>query len=314
QQIQQVEGVEQVSSQLFVSTLSAACCSAPVQVIGFDPATDFVVQPWIAKAYSGQIGDGQLVVGSEIVLDESGTLTFFNKSYPVVAQLGKTSTGMDYSVYANMGTVKSLVEGARQEGMNLGVDVYKTDMDNSISTVLVKLRSGYTAETVATNIRRQVSGIGVVQSKSIFSGIAANLSVFLSFISTFTAILWALAVVVLAVLFSVIANGRKKEFALLRSLGATRARLTGIVLSEALVVSGVGAWAGAGAAALVVFPFSTYIAGRLQLPYLLPGPGALAGLLAASLLLSFAVGPLAAAYSAVKTGRAEAHIALREGE
>ncbi len=313
-QLAQIEGVNRVTSQFYISTLSAACCSVPVQVIGFDPDTDFVVHPWISKVYDKEIDDGQLVVGSDIIVNETKTLTFFNKTYAVVAQLEETSTGMDYSVYANMQTVRSLVEGAREVGMNLSVDVYDADMDQSISTVLVKISSDYDVETVTTNIRRQISGIGVVQSKSIFTSISNNLDVLQAFINTLTAVLWVVAVLVLAVIFSVIFNGRKKEFALLRTLGATRGKLVRIVLAEALLISVAGGVLGTALSSMVVIPFSTKIGETLNLPYLLPAAGSVVCLAANSLVLSFAVGPIAAAYSAVKIGRAQTYVALREGE
>ncbi len=313
-QIAQIEGVNRVTSQFYISTLSAACCSVPVQVIGFDPDTDFVVRPWISKVYDKEIDDGQLVVGSDIVLNETKVLTFFNKTYPVVAQLEETSTGMDYSVYANMQTVRSLIDGAREVGMNLSVDVYDADMDQSISTVLVKISNDYDVETVTTNIRRQISGVGLVQSKSIFTTISNNLVVLQAFINTLATVLWVVAVLVLAVMFSVIFSGRKKEFALLRTLGATRGKLVRIVLVEALLISVAGGVLGTALSSLVVFPFSTKIGETLNLPYLLPAAGSVVCLAATSLVLSLAVGPIAAAYSAVKIGRAQTYVAMREGE
>ena len=45
--VEKVSGVERVSEQLYVGTLSASCCDLPVQMIAFDPETDFVVQPWL---------------------------------------------------------------------------------------------------------------------------------------------------------------------------------------------------------------------------------------------------------------------------
>ena len=43
--IEHVEGVDKVSPQIFLASLSASCCSIPVQIIGFDPGSDFIVQP-----------------------------------------------------------------------------------------------------------------------------------------------------------------------------------------------------------------------------------------------------------------------------
>lgn len=314
QQIKNIQGVEAVSPQLFLSTLSAACCSVPVQVIGFDPDTDFVIKPWITKVYDRKLETGQLIAGSDIVINDSKTLKFFNDTYPVAAQLEKTSTGMDYSVYANMDTIRLLLKGAKKVEMNLNVDVYNTDIDHSISTVLVKLSKGYDADTVTTNIRRQVSGISIVKSKNVFQSVANQITVLMTFVNTVTYGLWIMAVLILAVMFSVIMNGRKKEFALLRSLGATKMKLFKIVLTESLMLSILGGGLGVFLASLVVFPFSTYIGESLHLPYLLPDVTSSIRLLMISLVLSTAAGPIAAFYSAGKVSRTEAYVLIREGE
>jgi putative ABC transport system permease protein len=114
--------------------------------------------------------------------------------------------------------------------------------------------------------------------------------------------------------FSGSINERKKEFAVIRVLGATRKKLAAIVLSESSLAGLAGGVIGIVLAALVVFPFSTYIGDRLQLPYIQPRGMAIVGSIAASLLLSFIVGPLASLYSAVKISRAETYYTLREGE
>lgn len=314
QKVARIDGVSQVCSQFYLSTLAAQCCSIPIQIIGFDPDTDFVTGPWIAKACDKTIADGQLIAGSDINVPDSGTLKFFDQTYTVVAKLDKTSTGMDNSVFANRNTLQMLTEGAKKVGMNLNADVQRADINNSVSAVLVKLSKDYDADTVVTNIRRQISGVSIVKSKSIFSGFSNKLDVFLGFITTIEVVLFAVSVLVLAAMFSIVMNARKKEFALLRSMGATRRKLIGIVLTESSFISVSGGLAGAGIAALFVFPFSTYIGGKLNLPYLIPNISTILELLAVSLILSFSVGPLAAVYSAVKVCRTDTYTAMREGE
>lgn len=313
-QIANVEGVKSVSSQFYISTLAAACCSVPVQVIGFDPDTDFVINPWITKVYQKEIKDGELIVGSDIVLDETKSLRFFKHTFPVVAQLDKTSTGMDYSVYANMNTIQTFVTGAKEFGLNLSVDVFDADIKHSISAVLVKTEEGYDVDTVTTNIRREISGIGVVKSKNVFTQTASSMDLLLTFVYTVIVILWMIAVLILSFLFSLITNTRKREFALLRFLGATKGKLSHIVLAEAFLVSISGSIAGTMFAAFVVFPFSTYIGETLHLPYLLPDIVSILRILLLNIALTFAVGPLTAVCFAIKLSRVDTYISIREGE
>lgn len=311
QDISEIEGVSQVSSQFYLTSLSEACCTAKVQLIGFNPATDFVIQPWITKSYGNSIGDGQLIVGSDIVIEANNTLKFYGDIYPVTAQLEKTATGLDSSVFMNMNTMQQLFEGAKKAGMNF---LERQEPEKVISTVLVKVDKNYDLDTIVSRIRSTTSDIEIIIPRTMITSISNNLNALVAYIHTLSAALWVLAVVVLAIVFSVTINERKKEFAVFRILGATRKKLIGIVLIESLFVSIVGGILGSITASIIVFPFSTYIGDKLQLPYLQPQGSVILGFLAVSLLLSFAVGPLTSIYSAIKISRAETYITLREGE
>lgn len=310
-QIAQVSGVSQVTSQFFLTSLSASCCSTQVQLIGFDPDTDFVIQPWIAKTYASASGDGYIIAGSDIVLESDHTLTFFNQTYPVAAQLEKTATGLDSSVFMNMNTMKSLYVAARETGMNF---ISGEEPEGAVSSVPVKIEKGYDVQKIANNIRSSISAVDVIVSKNMISTISDNLGSLVAYIRIFSAVLWGLAAIVLMAIFSVTINARKKEFAVLRILGATRKKLVGIVLTESLMVSVIGGAVGMMAVSLLVFPFGTYIGNKLQLPYLEPKAGAIIAALTLSLLLSFVVGPIASIYSAAKISRAETYLTMREGE
>ena len=78
--ISELEGVKQVSEQYYFVTMSASCCSIPVQIIGFDPKSDFTVQPWIKKSCGRDIGDMEIVVGSDLNAFVGDTLTFYGKT------------------------------------------------------------------------------------------------------------------------------------------------------------------------------------------------------------------------------------------
>lgn len=71
------EGVEAVTKQFFLTSAKASCCSSRVQIIGFDPDTDFSIMPWIAESHSGTVQDGDVVVGAKIGVPESGRITFY---------------------------------------------------------------------------------------------------------------------------------------------------------------------------------------------------------------------------------------------
>jgi len=310
-QVAAIEGVGQVTTQFYLATLgNAGCCSVKTQIVGIDYGTDFVVMPWIARLLHRRIGAGEVIVGSNVAIDPGNTVTFFGYMLTVAARLERTATGMDYTVFVDMGTAREIAWAAQAVGYICST-VY---INNAASTILVNVAQGYEISDVLRRIRRSVPNIGLVASYGIYSSIAANLRFFTRMIDTITVALGILAVLVLAVLFSLIAGGRKKEFAVLRILGATRKKLAGIVLTEALDLSLCGAVLGSVLAAIVVFPFGRIIGTQMGMPFLLPGVSDSLVLLAFALVMSIAVGPVSSAYSAYKISRAETYATMREGE
>ncbi|WP_010254671.1 ABC transporter permease [Treponema primitia] len=311
QNIAQVDGIKQLSPQFYLTSLEDECCSLPVQLIGFDPQTDFVVQPWIAEVMHDGIKDGEMVVGSEITVQKSGALKFFNHDYPVAAKLRKAASGLDTSIFMTMNTLRDLVDAAHKEGY---IFIADREPEGAISSILVRLDKDSNITKVSRLIKDENPGVDVIASSRMFQGITESLTALTAYAKGFSAVLWILAVVVLGAVFSGSINERKKEFAVIRVLGATREKLAAIVLQEAALTGLTGGLIGTALAALVVFPFSTFISLRLQLPYIQPRGLELLWITVVSLVLSFIVGPLASIYSAVKISRAETYYTMREGE
>lgn len=311
QDLEKVEGVKSVSAQFFLTSLNQDCCSIPVQFIGFDPETDFSIQPWISEVYSEEVKDGELIIGSDIKADENNKLKFFGEEYSVAAKLEKTGTGLDQAVYANMDTIDLLFEGAKASGLAFIDDI---DPDTSVSNVLIRLEDGYELEEVTHNIRSTYDGLQVIKTKSMVTGIADDLGGIISFLYVFAGLFLAVALIMLLIVFSVTANERKKEFATLRALGASGRKLSAIVLSEALLICGAGGLIGTVSAAGTVLSFSTYIGDRLGLPYLQPDLPAILAIAAVTLLVSLGLGPVGASYTVSRLNRREVYLTMREGE
>ncbi|MFV0528325.1 MAG: ABC transporter permease [Lachnospiraceae bacterium] len=306
-----IPGVELVSKQFFLASLSSDCCSAKVQIIGFDPASDFILQPWIESEYSQYSGSNEIIAGSDIVLEEDSSIRFFDTDYKVDAQLKKSATGLDASVFMSMDTLKSLIEKAHEKGTRFLSD---TEGEGAISTVMIKLADGYDALTVAENIRESLPEVDTIVSKSMIRTISDNIEAHTIYLHTIVAIIWILSAIVLLVIFSISLQERKKEFALLRIAGATRRKLLSVLLRESLLISLAGALAGILLGAVFIIPFSTYIGDVLELPYILPQPSVLVYILLLNLLFATLIGPLASLYAALKISRPETYQTLKEGE
>ena len=306
-----IDGVLVASPQFYLASLATECCDAPVQLVAYDPATDFVVQPWVAEQHSDTVADGQVVVGSRIFPTANGTVKLFNHEYPVAARLSGSASGLDTSIFMTMNTMRGLIDLAHAERYNFLADKFG---GQAISAVLVKADPAKSPASLAWAIRRQNEGVEVIVSQGIFSRLSGALSGLVRYIRVFSAALWVVALVVLAAVFSGSIHERKKEFALLRILGATRKKLVGIVLSESSLASLAGGAAGILLAALAVFPFSSLISERLELPYLEAPLRYVLPLALGSLAISALAGPLASLHAARVISGAETYFTMREGE
>ncbi|MDR2108550.1 MAG: hypothetical protein LBP28_03705, partial [Coriobacteriales bacterium] len=146
-EVGQIEGVSQITTQFFLTSLSEACCSSLIQLVAFDPKTDFVIQPWIAQAYGSDIQDGDLIAGSDISLLPDNTVKLFNDHYPVAAQLEKTATGLDASIFMTRETMNQFIAASRAVGASFLSQ--QEEESGSISSVLIEVLPGYDASSVA---------------------------------------------------------------------------------------------------------------------------------------------------------------------
>ena len=310
EKIAEIGGVEAVSPQLYIATLSAGCCSWPIQMIGFEPRTDFVIQPWLAQTLDQNLADGEIVIGFNINSGVGEKLKFFGKNYIVAARLSKTGMGFDTSVFMNMNTARELVLASERLKAHPAANDKKL-----ISSVTVKVKNGYDAKAVANDILQKyaIEGVDVVLTKNMLSAVAQNLRGLSSYLYLLSALSWLLSVCVLFIIFAVTFNTRQKEFAIYRVLGASKKKLREIVLCESLFISLGGTLAGFVIATIIIFSFNTYIGTLLDLPYLRPAFSTIASFTGLSFVLSLAIGPISAIYIAIKLSRSDIYTAFKEG-
>ncbi|TPF97034.1 ABC transporter permease [Bifidobacterium sp. UTCIF-39] len=312
--VAKADGIAQITSQTYISSLAAACCAEKLQIIGFDPKTDFVIEPWVASQYDGTLADGEMVAGANVNVSTDGTIELYGRSWPVVAQLASTGTSLDNSVFVNKATVPQMVAASAKVARQVMPQEYAS---KAVSSVLIKVQDGYDAHTVANNIARidpQLSSVGFVYPGGVTASTKTSLNTMLSYMLVFVAVLWVMGLIVMLAVFASSVNERKKEFASLRIMGATRGMLTSIVIRESLVTGLAGGLIGVAIASLIVFPFSGYIGKQMQLPYLQIGIGM--SLCLALVALAFAVitAVLASLFVVIRIGRPETYLTLREGE
>ena len=309
--VREVEGVEIAAPQVFLASLKADCCSVKIQVIGFDPETDFFVRPWIGQSYSQELGELDVVTGCKVEANVGENIRIYDERCKVVGKLAPTGTGLDTAVYCGMDTMKILLKAAETKGVSHKVT--SDPDDDVISAIYVKVKDGYDISEVNSKIQGHTRKCSAVRTKSMLTDVSDSLAGISKTVTVLIAAIWALALVILLIAFAMIAGERKREFAVLRLLGSSRAMLIGLVLKESALCSLAGGVLGVLLASLIVFPFTTLIETKLGLPYLRPEISSVTLLGLTSLAATVMIGATASAWTSFRLSRVDPGTVLREG-
>ena len=307
--VREVEGVELAAPQTFLASLKADCCAIRVQVIGIDPQTDFVVKPWIDSSNAGALGDMEVVSGCRVTADAGETLRIYDQNCHVTAKLAETGTGLDTAVYCNMDTMYTLLKAAEDKGVTHKI----TSGEDSISAIYVKVKDGFDIAEVNSKLNGHVRRATAVRTRSMLTGVSDSLAGISRVAGLLIAVVWALALVILLLIYIMLVRERRREFAVLRLLGASRKKLCHLMLGETVLCSLLGGLVGVALASLVVFPFARLIESRLGLPYLSPNTTGIVKLAVLSVAATVFAGMLGGIWAACRLSRTDVGTTLREG-
>lgn len=311
EKLAQIEGIDKMSPQVYLATLKSDCCSYPVQIIGIDFETDFIIKPWLTEDMAQKLADGEVIIGYRVTGTAGDTLNFFNQPYTIAGRLGQTGMAFDTTVFMNRNTIGVLAKEAER------IMRHPLSEDNSlVSTVMIKLKPGYDSVTVAKKITEKYAAQGIfgVFSKKFVNQISSNLKVTSDYMMIIIGVFWGLAILVIGLLFTLSFEERKKELAVIRALGATRGKLFGLILLEAVLIglyaSGVGVMLG-GLGIIIAAPKITQ---KLTVPFLLPNWEQIIALGVICFVIGVLSSTLASLFSAFKIVKNEIYQSLRENE
>lgn len=266
--IRNIEGVEKVSGQFYLTSLSESCCDFPIQIIGFDPESDFIVAPWAAGKIQTHENSELIFAGNNVSITKNH-VTFFSQTHHVSSKLSKSGSGMDNAIYADLPTLQKIFDDAKAKGFGF---ISEGDTTDKTSVIFVKLLQDAKQDGTALRIKTLLPDVQIIKGGSFISSLAEKIESFLIFPKILTGIVLIISTFTLAIVFSLIVNERKREYSILRVLGADKITLRKLIFSEAFVIGSIGAATGIFLGALVVLPFNTLIAEKLSVPFVLSTP------------------------------------------
>lgn len=238
--IASVEGVVHASPQFFGQTLNSGCCSTTgeTRLIGIDPATDFVVSGLAGSEAVEQLDAGEVIIGSGVGGVYDNELTILNTRYTVVGVMAETGTAFDSSIVADIDLVRDIcrtMEGYSHYWEKNG------DPSELISCIMIEVEEGNEEALTAVRGRVNLTGEATPLVRSEIADKSAEQLQSVFFLLMAAAII--MAAVVLLQLFARFYSSvwdRKKELALYRAIGASKADLRKLIVCEMeiLVASG----------------------------------------------------------------------------
>lgn len=307
----EVEGVECATSQFYFTSLSSDCCSTRVQLIAFDPDTDFIIEPWIDQRITDDISNGSVIIGSEVTPLSNGRVKFYGNEYEVASRLGETATGLDHSVFMSRDTMHEILNDAKEKGYQF---LNPEDDASWVSTVLLRVDGDADITSIEREIFSRVDGVKFIETDKLISDVTVQLGSVEKMINITLTVLLIFSFLTMILFFSVIFHERKKEFAVLRILGTPSNRICIFSLTEGITIGIAGGVAGFILGILTVFPFNRYIENSLDVPYLMTSIPVIILFGLSGVLVTTLFGSFASFLSTLSLAHAETYYTMRAGE
>jgi putative ABC transport system permease protein len=275
--------------------------------VAFDAAEDFTIQPWVSEGLGRSLQKDEIILGSAFIGGGVGFhLIFYGHDFTVAGILDATGTGIDRSVFIQYADAIEMANDSKQLAVH-----ELTLKEGQVSSVLVKLAPGVNAEAVAKDITDSVAGSAVITSNHLARAIDDNLSGTVNSLYLMAASVAIVSIPLMAAISSMVANERRWEMGLLRSMGADRRFVLTLILVEAILLAAVGALLGAAAAGFGITLFQSLITTSLGIPFLWPSLTPLILQISVIIGLAIALGSLAALIPAIQTIKMDPYESMR---
>ncbi len=302
-------GVSKITKQLFLASANASCCTSKVEIIGYDPKTDFIVRPWINDKLSGSVKGNQVVVGSALNILPGEHVKFYDVDCTVVGKMEPTGTSYDFCAFAEMNTVKNLVKGSVAKDLNKYKNV---DPDSIVSCVMLKVANERDIDTIASKINLTSSNFTALTNMSLTRSTAKNIEGMKSIFRALLSGVCALAVVTLFLLYFFVYNEREKDFAILKMLGIKRHVLITTSLVEVIYQALVSTVLGVLVVLGISFVLGPTMREWLSVPVLLPSIPRIVVYAVVTCLISMLSSIVSSVLYIINNSRVSISIALKE--
>jgi putative ABC transport system permease protein len=277
-----IPGIAQVAPQRIVR---AEVEGRLINLIAFDPAADFTVQPWLLEGQRPIPTIVSLIAGERIENKPGEVLNICGRTMVIEARLGKTGVGpFDESYFLSFPALDALIAARQKLAVAAGIPVSAAPAapahavdplaathhhaqpagpinclpdlaPGRVSAFLLQLSPGASAGAVKFAVG-QIPGLKIVAGNPVFTSSRQALGSLFFGIAVFAGLMLLALLFLVTLLFSAIVQERYREIGLLRAMGARPAQIMSIILIEAGLITSLGGLLGLGFGLTLVLAFA----------------------------------------------------------
>ena len=324
-EVAKVDGVRRATPQLYMATWDegGTCCRfKDIQIVGFDPKTDFIIQRLVENKFEikepfaqNEIFLGYQLTPEMVDYEVLRLWKVYGYNFKVIGRLKKTGTALDFSLFVPLSGIYVMTKTAAENaGPEQGERLSKIK-EGMVSAFLVKVDPlAVRPKEIGTDIKRVVPGMAVISTAEIVTRLERQLYGTVKGLIYSGLIVWVMSILVVGAIFSVIVNERKREIGLLRAMGFRRSSVFKLIMYEATLVTGLGGFLGLLGGIGLIFYLGHFFQKTMKMPYLWPDNEFLAALIFICLVAGLVSGVFGALYPAARSSRMEPLEAIRTGE
>ena len=253
--IEKIDGIDQCSSSLFVSSLDSSCCEEQVEFVIYDDQTDFILKSFIDQ-YESKNNKRDIIIGSDINYQLGENVTFFGCIFHVAAKLKPTGMGYDQCIFVNQECGESISTFLKMESFY-----------NKSSLVLIKKKTGTNIDDLCDAINKELRNKGLVAYKTsnIYTDVENDIHSIARVSICYIIFLMILVCVALFVITFMNVETKGKYTIIMYILGVKKTKIRNILVVENLIISVLSAFIGNIIGIIILIMFKTYISETLNL-------------------------------------------------
>ncbi len=308
--LEEYEGVEAVSPQLFVVSASLACCSvSDTMIIGYDPKTDFVITPWI-KQWRGDIklqGPDDVVLGADIQAGLGGRLKLYGREVVIIGKLERTGMRyLDSGIFMPMEGVRKMIA----ESESRALKTLSTGAEE-ISCLLIRLKPEMNPEFVALLLERDYPDRKALITSAMVRKTVNTLAAPLRGMALQYLLQWAASLILIGIVLKFSVDQRRTELGIMKAVGATDRNIFTMLVVEVIALSGLAGIVGIISGLLFARTFAYHSLQKMKIPLVLPEGHTVLMLAAGVLVVSVISGVVPSLVSAWRAVAIEPYYLIR---